>query len=70
MGLLQRLLTVDPAKRITIQEMESIDWYRQSNPLIAADGSCADGALVCSRLFAGLRRQGHLGAPEPLYEEA
>lgn len=41
----------------------------RSNDLIAADGSCADGAEVCTRLFAGLRKQGHLGNPKPIFEE-
>lgn len=62
-----------------------MDWYRQyaapaasflkadhsrSNPLLASDGSCADGAHVCSRLMECLRRRGQLGQATLDFEQA
>jgi hypothetical protein len=64
------MLTLEPAKRITVRELEKLDWVSQPNELLdSTTGLCRNGAEVFRRMAGRLRQNGFVGSPGEEYEE-
>ncbi|GAA5913409.1 hypothetical protein JCM5296_000904 [Sporobolomyces johnsonii] len=67
---LLRLLTLDPAKRPRIKDIELMDWYRQPNPFLnPTTGQCTNGAEISRRLASALHAHQYMGQPTSVWEE-
>ncbi|BGP50608.1 Chk1 protein kinase [Rhodotorula kratochvilovae] len=68
--LLLAMLTVDPERRPRLKDVERMDWYCQSNPLLdLSTGLVADPHELLRRLLATLHAHEYLGPPAEEFEE-
>ncbi|GAA5860103.1 hypothetical protein JCM8547_009178 [Rhodosporidiobolus lusitaniae] len=68
--LLMRVLTVDPARRPRLSEVEKLDWVRQPNPLLSPEtGLVADPPALINRLLTKLASHEYVGPPTSAFEE-
>ncbi|GAA5928355.1 hypothetical protein JCM1841_003539 [Sporobolomyces salmonicolor] len=70
LATLLKLLTLDPAKRPRIKDIELLDWYRQPNPFLnPSTGQCTNGAEISRRLASALHAHQYMGQPTSVWEE-
>ncbi|GAA5836517.1 hypothetical protein JCM9279_000413 [Rhodotorula babjevae] len=68
--LLLAMLTVDPTKRPKLKDIERMDWYCQSNPLLdLSTGLVSDPHELLRRLLATLHAHEYLGPPADEFSE-
>ncbi|KAK6338790.1 Chk1 protein kinase [Orbilia brochopaga] len=54
LSLIRGMMTVNPSKRYTADDIKKHPWYTAPNPLMTSNGTCRDGLALATRLVEGL----------------
>jgi len=66
LNLIKNILTIEPNKRYTIEDIKRDQWFTRQNKMITNDGKCNNPNELAARLVKKLTMAGEMNITEPL----